>query len=195
MKIRVISGKSHGVESPVRPLGGCWYFHVIFSKLGTIFQDIREYSGCWRRDFGSSPLLDIAAGWTTFLYSKSSYFGESQMLANLLCVALKGAVRVGSDSTVHGPFHTLVLSAAPDETGIELTATEDNTEFILVCLSSSSSYSRSLPLLSPVRGRAARPDRGPVRPLRDDLERGHPEDVHRLPVRPERLREGTRLEE
>ncbi|EIW60491.1 uncharacterized protein TRAVEDRAFT_145916 [Trametes versicolor FP-101664 SS1] len=94
VKIRVISGKSHGVESPVRPLGGCWYFHVIFSKPGTIFQD-------------------IPAGWTTFLYT------------------LKGAVRVGSDSTVHGPFHTLVLSAAPDETGIEFTATEDNTEFIL----------------------------------------------------------------
>lgn len=43
VKIKVISGKSHGVESPVRPLGGCWYFHVIFNKTGTIFQDIREY--------------------------------------------------------------------------------------------------------------------------------------------------------
>ncbi|OJT15749.1 Pirin [Trametes pubescens] len=95
VKIRVISGKSHGVESPVRPLGGCWYFHVIFNKPGTIFQE-------------------IPAGWTTFLYT------------------LKGAVRVGSDSTAHGPFHTLVLSAAPDETGIEFTATEDNTEFVLV---------------------------------------------------------------
>ncbi|KAF9532934.1 RmlC-like cupin domain-containing protein [Crepidotus variabilis] len=48
-KIRVISGKSHGVESPVRPLGGCWYFHVIFEKEGTIFQE-------------------IPAGWTSFLY-------------------------------------------------------------------------------------------------------------------------------
>lgn len=43
MKIKVISGKSYGIESPVRPLGGCWYFHVIFDKKGkAIFQDIRE---------------------------------------------------------------------------------------------------------------------------------------------------------
>ena len=42
VKIRVISGKSHGVESPVRPLGGCWYFHVIFSKKSTIFQHLRR---------------------------------------------------------------------------------------------------------------------------------------------------------
>lgn len=42
VKVKVISGKSHGVESPVRPLGGCWYFHVIFNKKSTIFQEIRE---------------------------------------------------------------------------------------------------------------------------------------------------------
>lgn len=43
VKIKVISGKSHGVQSPVRPLGGCWYFHVIFDKQGkAIFQDIRK---------------------------------------------------------------------------------------------------------------------------------------------------------
>lgn len=63
VKVKVISGKSHGVESPVRPLGGCWYvltsislilsfsdvrkflsryFHVIFKNKGTIFQEIRE---------------------------------------------------------------------------------------------------------------------------------------------------------
>ena len=42
VKIRVISGKSYGIESPVRPLGGCWYFHMIFDKKGsTIFQQIR----------------------------------------------------------------------------------------------------------------------------------------------------------
>lgn len=70
MKIRVISGKSHGVESPVRPLGGCWYFHVIFNKPGTIFQDIREYFDGRCRGIGSSPLSNVAAGWTTFLYSK-----------------------------------------------------------------------------------------------------------------------------
>ncbi|KAI0646949.1 RmlC-like cupin domain-containing protein [Trametes meyenii] len=95
VKVKVISGKSHGVESPVRPLGGCWYFHVIFDKPGTIFQD-------------------IPAGWTTFLYT------------------LKGSLRVGDDSTPHGAFHTLVLSSASGESGVELTATEDNTEFIVV---------------------------------------------------------------
>ena len=41
-QIKVISGKSHGVESPVRPLGGCWYFHLRFKKPGTIFQAIRK---------------------------------------------------------------------------------------------------------------------------------------------------------
>jgi quercetin 2,3-dioxygenase len=50
VKIKVISGKSHGVESPVRPLGGCWYFHVIFNDIGKIFQD-------------------IPSGWTAFIYS------------------------------------------------------------------------------------------------------------------------------
>ena len=42
VKVKVISGKSFGVESPVRPLGGCWFFHVIFDKKATIFQPIRE---------------------------------------------------------------------------------------------------------------------------------------------------------
>ena len=42
VKVRVISGKSHGVESPVRPLGGCWYFHVLFKEPGMIFQEIRK---------------------------------------------------------------------------------------------------------------------------------------------------------
>jgi len=49
IKIRVISGKSHGIESSVRPLGGCWYFHVIFDKEGTMFQD-------------------FPSNWTVFLY-------------------------------------------------------------------------------------------------------------------------------
>ncbi|THH12746.1 hypothetical protein EW146_g7405 [Bondarzewia mesenterica] len=51
-QIKVISGKSHGVESPVRPLGGCWYLHIIFKKQGTVFQSIRK-----------------SAGWTTFVYT------------------------------------------------------------------------------------------------------------------------------
>ena len=41
-KIKVISGKSHGIESPVRPLGGCWYFHVILDRAGAgLFQELR----------------------------------------------------------------------------------------------------------------------------------------------------------
>ncbi|KAF8902097.1 RmlC-like cupin domain-containing protein [Gymnopilus junonius] len=50
IKIKVISGKSHGVESPVRPLGGCWYFHITFTKAGNMFQP-------------------LPSGWTSFLYS------------------------------------------------------------------------------------------------------------------------------
>ena len=52
-QIKVISGKSYGVESPVKPYGGCWYFHVIMSKKGSsIFQEIRKCCICvesWRR--------------------------------------------------------------------------------------------------------------------------------------------------
>ncbi|KAG6820605.1 hypothetical protein H0H93_014521 [Arthromyces matolae] len=86
VKIKVISGKSHGVESPVRPLGGCWYFHVIFNGKSTIFQDI----------------------------------------------LLKGSLSIGSETTPHDSFHTLVFSSAANETGISITATEDETEVILV---------------------------------------------------------------
>ena len=49
VRIKVISGKSFGIESPVRPLGGCWYFHVIFDKKSKIFHD-------------------LPAGWTSFAY-------------------------------------------------------------------------------------------------------------------------------
>ena len=49
VRIKVISGKSFGVESPVRPLGGCWYFHIIFDKKSKIFHD-------------------LPAGWTSFAY-------------------------------------------------------------------------------------------------------------------------------
>jgi len=49
VKIKIISGKSYGVESPVKAVGGCWYFHVIFNAKGAIFQEIPK-------------------GWTSFLY-------------------------------------------------------------------------------------------------------------------------------
>jgi len=52
-EIIVISGKSHGVESPVRHLGGCWYLDIKLKKKGaTVFQD-------------------IPTGWTAFLYTLS----------------------------------------------------------------------------------------------------------------------------
>jgi hypothetical protein len=41
-------------------------------------------------------------------------------------------VSVGSESIPHEAYHTLVLSAKGDETGVSLTATEESTEFILV---------------------------------------------------------------
>ncbi|KIK93158.1 hypothetical protein PAXRUDRAFT_12811 [Paxillus rubicundulus Ve08.2h10] len=50
ISVRVISGKSHGVESPVRPLGGCWYFHVTMNKAG------------------DSMFQDIPVGWASFIY-------------------------------------------------------------------------------------------------------------------------------
>ncbi|KAF9053586.1 hypothetical protein BDZ89DRAFT_1088142 [Hymenopellis radicata] len=50
VKIKVISGKTYGVESPVRSLGGCWYFHVIFDKAGTTI------------------FPELPSGWTAFIY-------------------------------------------------------------------------------------------------------------------------------
>ncbi|EIN07384.1 hypothetical protein PUNSTDRAFT_70784 [Punctularia strigosozonata HHB-11173 SS5] len=95
IEIKVISGKAHGVTSPVRPLGGCYYFHVIFKKPSSVF-------------------IDLPPGWTTFAYT------------------LKGSVTVGTESDANEPFNTLVLSSERNETGVALTAKEDNTELILV---------------------------------------------------------------
>ena len=50
-------------------------------------------------------------------------------------LALKGQVTVNPDdakSTPEPQFNTLVLSAAPDETGVTFEA-EEGTEFVLVC--------------------------------------------------------------
>ncbi|KAF5381025.1 hypothetical protein D9615_003913 [Tricholomella constricta] len=95
VKVKVISGISHGVESPVRPLGGCWFFHIIFSRKTTIFQD-------------------IPPSWTSFIY------------------ILKGKVTVGSESNTHDAFHTLVFSSNANETGVSITALEEQTELLLV---------------------------------------------------------------
>jgi len=94
ISVRVVSGKSHGVESPVRPLGGCWFFHITFNKEGTMFQD-------------------LPSGWTSFLYS------------------WKGTLKVGADTTVVPTFHTAVLSANAEESGVTLSGTE-GTQLVLV---------------------------------------------------------------
>ncbi|KAH9001063.1 pirin domain-containing protein [Lactarius akahatsu] len=94
-EIRVISGRSHGHESPVRPLGGCWYFHAKFKRPGKIFQD-------------------LPAGWTAFIYT------------------LNGKITVGDSKDTHDPFHTLVLSANGNETGISVSALENDTDFVLI---------------------------------------------------------------
>ncbi|KAF8598553.1 RmlC-like cupin [Ceratobasidium sp. AG-I] len=50
IEVKVISGKSFGVESPVKHLGGCWYMDFQFKASNvTVFQD-------------------LPAGWTAFLY-------------------------------------------------------------------------------------------------------------------------------
>ena len=55
------------------------------------------------------------------------------MLITMPHEALSGSLKVGSpDSEPQKPYHTLVLSANANETGVALTATEDNTEAILV---------------------------------------------------------------
>ncbi|KDR81564.1 hypothetical protein GALMADRAFT_239588 [Galerina marginata CBS 339.88] len=94
VKIKIISGKSHGVESPVRPLGGCWFFHISLNKEGSMFQA-------------------LPSGWTAFLYS------------------WKGTLKVGVDETIIPTFHTAVLSADSEQTGVALSSSED-TELVLI---------------------------------------------------------------
>jgi len=95
VRVKVISGSSHGVDSPVRPLGGCWYFHYIFSKdQVSVFQD-------------------LPSGWTAFIY------------------VLKGSLIVGHESISQEQFHTLVLSANLNETGVLLKSGSEDTEFML----------------------------------------------------------------
>lgn len=54
-----------------------------------------------------------------------------------LSSVLKGSVAVGDQvEPPHAAFHTLVLSSGSKETGVKLTAGEDNTEFVLVSISS-----------------------------------------------------------
>ncbi|KAJ6477182.1 RmlC-like cupin domain-containing protein [Mycena vitilis] len=95
VSVKVISGSSHGVDSPVRPLGGCWYFHYKFTQdQVTVFQD-------------------LPSGWTAFIY------------------ILKGSLIVGRESIPQEQYHTLVLSANSNETGVQLKSGSQDTEFML----------------------------------------------------------------
>jgi len=50
-EIKVISGRSYGIESPVRHLGGCWYMDI---KLKAV---------------GANVFQEIPAGWSAFIYT------------------------------------------------------------------------------------------------------------------------------
>ncbi|KIO32499.1 hypothetical protein M407DRAFT_66543, partial [Tulasnella calospora MUT 4182] len=59
-EVKVISGKSFGVESPVRHVGGCWYLDI---KL--------KANGEGKAEF----FQDIPLGWTAFLYTIEGLLG------------------------------------------------------------------------------------------------------------------------
>jgi hypothetical protein len=48
-----------------------------------------------------------------------------------LHAVLKGSLKIDSNSEVHKPFHTVVLSSDENEGGVAVEAVEDNTEFLL----------------------------------------------------------------
>lgn len=54
-------------------------------------------------------------------------------LLSFLQPVLKGSLAIGSVTDAHAAFHTLVLSVENDQTGVSVTALEDETELILVC--------------------------------------------------------------
>jgi len=148
VKIRVISGKSHGVESPVRPLGGCWYFHVIFSKKSTIFQHLRKSLPPFALD-RVTQIHVSAVGWSSFIY------------------IWKGSITIGDSTMPIDAFNTIVLSADDTQTGVKVTATEDDTEFVLVCTFPIIAYEITY-LEQTDLWRAPRPDRFSVRSFRND---------------------------
>lgn len=92
--VKVIAGKSHGVESPVRSPrnGGTWYLDIKLDKPGAkIFQEIPQ-------------------GWTSFIYT----LGPAAIK-----VGGTSAVSLTS-SNIYQAFHTLVLDARPDTNGVWL---------------------------------------------------------------------------
>ncbi|KAF8921392.1 pirin domain-containing protein [Mucidula mucida] len=108
-------GKTYGVESPVRHLGGCWYFHVIFDKAGTaIFPELPNlFSAVWK---GSVIVGDDST--PTEAYHTITLTSEP----NSTGVALKA----GADNTEfildqsvvqYGPFVMTTLTLLVDQIG------------------------------------------------------------------------------
>jgi redox-sensitive bicupin YhaK (pirin superfamily) len=114
VEIKVISGSVFGVQSPVRPLGGCWYFHVKFKAASSVFVDLREH--ILLSVLLPNPLMfDAALKWTSFMY------------------IIKGSVQVGApgSETSSDEFHTFVLSADEEETGVSIATAKAGTEILL----------------------------------------------------------------
>ncbi len=94
----------------------------------------------------------------------------------------KGALTIGSETIPHEAFHTLVLSAQEGETGVKITAAEDNSEFVLVRLKPLIESQRpdcNTILLIDCR-RTPGSDSVSIWPLRHDRPRGNSEDFDRL---------------
>ena len=105
-------------------------------------------------------IFTLARGWSSFFY------------------ILKGSVLVASDTIPQPAFHTVVLSNEANETGVSLTAAEDDTELVLVCQCFNTTRVLTVvrPPLSGIR-RTAGSDCRAIRPLCDDYEGGNPQDA------------------
>ncbi|KAH9817690.1 RmlC-like cupin domain-containing protein [Melampsora americana] len=95
--VKVISGSSHGIDSPVRHLGGCWYFDI-------------------RLPHPSSRVFQaIPSGWNTFAYGlegRASFGGGNGTEANPTQTA--------------DAFYTTILTAKDDEDGVEISNADPN---------------------------------------------------------------------
>jgi len=108
ISVRVISGKSHGIESPVRPLGGCWFFHIMMKKSGDIiFQDIRRSLPPFGGGRGSCFFL---SRWLDIIHLSYVSPLTSSIGADSAPSVWKGSITVGHEASVNDSFHTLVLS-------------------------------------------------------------------------------------
>lgn len=106
--VKVIAGRSHGVESPVRSPenGGTWFLDVRLHKPGAkVFQEIPE-------------------GWTAFAYTLGP--------APVKIGSAEGGAGPGASASqdIHAPYHTLVFDANPGSNGvwIEHAGTDESQE-------------------------------------------------------------------